>query len=202
MNDETATSSAVDTATDATTTDAVTDAAPDAGGQGDQTTDDIKTDVKVPESYEFKLPEGATDNYGALKEFEPLARDLNLDQATAQKLVDHYADKILPKISQSMQDKWETTKAEWQNKTENDAEIGGARFKESVSLAGKAMDKFSTPELRSLMNEYGIGNHPEMVRFMAKVGKAMSEDNPITGRESTPVDTAQERINSFYKTMN
>lgn len=201
MSDEIATSSAVDTATDAEVTESATGTASEAGGQADQATEtEPKPEVKAPETYEFKLPEGASDNYGALKEFEPLARDLNLDQETAQKLVDHYADKILPKINQSLQDKWETTKADWQNKTENDQEIGGAKFKESVALAGKAMDKFATNELRALMNEYGIGNHPEMVRFMAKVGRAMSEDNPITGsHEATSQDSAQERINAFYK---
>lgn len=31
------------------------------------------------------------------------------------------------------------------------------------------------------MNDYGIGNHPEVIRFMANVGKLTKEDVPDSG---------------------
>lgn len=43
------------------------------------------------------------------------------------------------------------------------------------------MDKFGSPELKQYLNETGLGNHPELVRIFANIGKAMSEDGLVTG---------------------
>ena len=48
----------------------------------------------APEKYEFKPAEGQELDETALKEFEPIARELNLNQEQAQKFVDLYASKI------------------------------------------------------------------------------------------------------------
>jgi hypothetical protein len=48
-------------------------------------------------------------------------------------------------------------------------------------VAKKALDAFGTAELRSLLNESGLGNHPEVIRFMFRAGKAISEDSMVTG---------------------
>ena len=48
----------------------------------------------APEKYEaFKVPDGVQVDEAALKEFEPMARGLNLSQEQAQQLVDFYAAK-------------------------------------------------------------------------------------------------------------
>jgi len=48
-------------------------------------------------------------------------------------------------------------------------------------VAKKALDSFGTPELRTLLNESGIGNHPELIRFMVRAGKAISSDTFVAG---------------------
>jgi hypothetical protein len=50
-------------------------------------------------------------------------------------------------------------------------------------VAKKALDAFGTAELRSLLNESGLGNHPEVIRFMFRAGKAISEDSMVTGNK-------------------
>lgn len=52
----------------------------------------------APEKYEFKAGEGVELDAEALKDFEPVARDLNLTNEQAQKLVDAY-----PKILAGVQ---------------------------------------------------------------------------------------------------
>ncbi|MEI6907818.1 peptidase, partial [Klebsiella pneumoniae] len=42
---------------------------------------------------------------------------------------------------------------------------------------------FGTPELKEYLNGTGLGNHPELVKAFIKVGKAMSEDGMVTGKE-------------------
>jgi hypothetical protein len=43
------------------------------------------------------------------------------------------------------------------------------------------MDAFATPELRTLLNESGLGNHPEIIRAFYRAGKAISEDGFVAG---------------------
>jgi hypothetical protein len=50
------------------------------------------------------------------------------------------------------------------------------KLDESVGFANKALDKYGTPELKEALASTGAGNHPEFIRFMTRVGKAMSED--------------------------
>lgn len=53
----------------------------------------------APEKYEFQAAEGVELDTEALKEFEPVARELNLTNEQAQKLVDAYP-KILAGVQQ------------------------------------------------------------------------------------------------------
>ena len=48
--------------------------------------------------------------------------------------------------------------------------------------AQKALDTFASKEFREFLDSTGLGNHPEMVRAFAKVGKLMSEDSFVTGQ--------------------
>jgi len=63
----------------------------------------------------------------------------------------------------------------------SDKEIGGDSFTPSVKHAQNAINKFGTPELKSALDSYGMGNHPELVRVFARIGKAMAEDTHVGG---------------------
>jgi transcription antitermination factor NusG len=60
----------------------------------------------APEKYEFKAGEGVELDTEALKDFEPVARDLNLTNEQAQKLVDAYP-KILAGVQQRQAEAWQ-----------------------------------------------------------------------------------------------
>jgi hypothetical protein len=68
-----------------------------------------------------------------------------------------------------------------------------------VADALKARERFSTPALRQLLNETGFGNHPEVIKFFAKVGKAMRED-AFHPPGSPPAPPEQPLENKFYPT--
>ena len=65
---------------------------------------------------------------------------------------------------------------EWAETAIGEKEFGGERLAENLAVAKKALDTFGTPELRTLLNETGLGNHPELIRAFYKAGKAISED--------------------------
>ncbi|MEC7472463.1 MAG: hypothetical protein VX946_03765 [Pseudomonadota bacterium] len=45
----------------------------------------------------------------------------------------------------------------------------------------KAIEKFGSPELRQVLNDSGLGNHPELVKFCHRIGKAISDDSLVLG---------------------
>lgn len=179
-------------ATPAADTSAATAVEPKDGEQpkpGDKPDDGKPADV----AYEFKLPEGVDLKGEALDELKATAKELGLTQEQAQRVADLGAKQAQGFAAQLVEQQ-KTLTAEWAEQTTNDKDIGGDKLPENLGVAKKALDTFGTPELKTLLNQSGLGNHPEIVRFMVKAGKAISEDGKlVTGsaaqvnREATPI---------------
>ncbi|PJD67989.1 peptidase [Enterobacter kobei] len=134
----------------------------------------------APEKYEFQAGEGVELDTEALKDFEPVARDLNLTNEQAQKLVDAYP-KILAGVQQRQAEAWQAQTEQWAADVKADKEIGGDKLTTNLSAAQRALDQFGTPELKEYLEGTGLGNHPELVKAFIKIGKAMSEDGMVDG---------------------
>jgi len=158
--------------------------------QGDKPTEGDKPDdgkdkkpEGAPEAYEFKAAEGVDLDTDALKDFEPVARELNLTNEQAQKLVDAYP-KILAGVQQRQADAWQATTEQWAADVKADKEIGGDKLTGNLSAAQRALEQFGSPELKEYLNTTGLGNHPDLVKTFIKIGKAMSEDGMVSGKET------------------
>lgn len=138
----------------------------------------------APEKYEFKPAEGQELDTAALEQFEPIARELNLTNEQAQKMVDLYGTKIMPMVQKQQAEAWQAQTEEWAATVKADKEIGGDKLTANLGVAQRALDTFGTPALKEYLNGTGLGNHPELVKAFVKVGKAMSEDGVVTGKES------------------
>jgi hypothetical protein len=136
----------------------------------------------------FQLPEGMTVNEELLNEFKATAKDLKLPQEAAQKLAD-----LQVKVYEKQAEAMSRVRAQWLDQTKTDKEFGGEALAENLGIAQKAMQAFATPQLRQLLNDSGLGNHPEIVRAFVRVGKAISEDGRVvTGSKSgIPADPAK-----------
>ncbi|HHG1728943.1 TPA: peptidase [Enterobacter cloacae] len=134
----------------------------------------------APEKYELKAGEGVELDTEALKDFEPVARELNLTNEQAQKLVDAYP-KILAGVQQRQAEAWQKQTEGWAETVKADKEIGGDKLTANLSAAQRALDQFGTPELKEYLNATGLGNHPDLVKTFVKIGKAMSEDGMVDG---------------------
>ena len=132
----------------------------------------------APESYEFKAPEGVTFDDTVIGAFSEVARDLNLPQNQAQKVL----DKMAPVISAHQLEQVKAARADWAEAARIDKEFGGDHLAENLGMAKKALDTFATPELRALLEESGLGNHPEIIRMFYRTGKAISEDRFVAGQ--------------------
>lgn len=131
----------------------------------------------APEKYEFKAPDGKEYDPTLLEAFGGAAKEANLSQDAAQKLI----DKMAPAIAARQADQVQAIHKEWLDASTADKEFGGEKLQENLGVARKALDTFGTPELRTLLDQSGLGNHPEVLRFMYRAGKAISEDKFVGG---------------------
>lgn len=163
------------------------DAAAGAGDQGEQGNPPVKAEG-APESYEFKVPEGVAFDEAGLEAFGKFAKDADLPQDKAQALL----EKLAPAMQERAKAAVESTKAQWMESSRTDKEFGGDKLTENLAVAKRALDTFGSPELRALLNESGLGNHPEIIRAFYRAGKAISEDRVVNGAGGeAPVDPAK-----------
>ena len=162
-------------------------AAEATGDQGEQGNQPAKADG-APEAYEFQVPEGVAFDEVGLKAFGEFAKDADLPQDKAQALL----AKLAPAMQKRAADAVEASKAQWQESSRTDKEFGGDKLPENLAVAKRALDTFGSPELRNLLNESGLGNHPEIIRAFYRAGKAISEDRVVNGAGGeAPVDPAK-----------
>jgi hypothetical protein len=173
--------------------DVATEAAKVDGVKADDKTDANKP-AGAPEKYDFKAPEGQSFDANVLAQFEEVAREINLPQAEAQKML----DKIAPALAQKQADIIKAAQEEWVASTKADKEIGGDKLDANLSVAKKALDTFGTPALRDLLNESGLGNHPEIIRAFYKAGMAISEDSFVPGGSKPAGNSDQSLASKLY----
>ncbi len=164
-------------------------------GQPPQEPDKDDKAEGAPDEYQFTMPEGQEVDAQLVEHFSEAARELNLSQDAAQQLL----GKMAPAMAARQAEQIAAVQEQWAEDSRVDKEFGGDHLTENLGLAKQAMDQFATPELRTLLNESGMGNHPEVIRMFVRVGKTISEDGFVSGKgaSSHPGD-----VKSFYPNSN
>ena len=141
-----------------------------------------KAKIGAPDKYEFKLPDGVKLDEAAIAELTPLLKELNVPAEKAQALLDLQIKREQAN-AKAQADAWAKINTDWVASAKADKEIGGteAKFNESLGLAKTAIKAFGNDEFTKMFNATGVGNHPEFIRFMVNVGKAIGEDKMHVG---------------------
>lgn len=156
-----------------------------------------------PEAYELTAPEGITLDAEAIELATPVFKDLGLNNEQANKLMPVAADfakRIQGKSQQAVMSEVMAQRAAWADEAQNDPEIGGAKFKETMALSAKALDTLGYPKgspFRNFLTDSGLGNHPEMIRAMRRIGEAVGEDNNFV-RADAGAQTRKSDAEVFY----
>ena len=137
-------------------------------------TSEQETPEGAPEKYEFNdkvadAPEVLDPE--VLTAFGEVAKELDLPQEAAQKVL----DKVAPVIQARQAEQVEKARVEWAEDSKSDDEFGGEPFDANLEVAKSALNAFGTDPFKQLLSESGLGNHPEVIRFMYRAGKAISE---------------------------
>jgi hypothetical protein len=123
---------------------------------------------------ELKLPEGWDAKHTGLTEFREAAAEAGLDSKKAQRLFDMHA-KAVGELAAAGTERERAADAEvssWAAKTKADPEFGGERLEATRGAVGELLKEFGTDGTRELFSG-PIGDHPEMVRLLVRVGRAL-----------------------------
>jgi hypothetical protein len=140
----------------------------------------------APEAYaDFTVPEGLQLDQELMGEFTPLAKEFNLPQEQAQKLID-LGSKMVQKTMDGIYAKHQEQVGNWLKQAEADPEIGADIKLGEKSAALRAFNTITggDEKAKEMVNELGIGNHPEFLRIFYRVSQHMREDTfeiPGTG---------------------
>ena len=146
----------------------------------------------APEEYaEFTAPEGVSLDNEMVEQFKSVAKELNISQGNAQKLMD-IASNHFKKLSTDYQENVSKARQQWVDGIKKDPEFGGENFKGTVENAQRALNKYGSEDLKKLLSQTGLGDHGEFIKTFAKIGQAMSEDSFVDGGGDTVEKTAAE----------
>ena len=110
---------------------------------------------------------------GVLDALKPTFKELGLDSAKAQKLVEVFA-----KGEQARSAK---QSAEWVAAIKADPQMGGEKLQATAKAANAGAKWAGGEKFLAVLESSGLGNHPDVVRAMAKIGGSLKEDTVAGG---------------------
>jgi hypothetical protein len=139
---------------------------------------------KVPDKYEFSF-KGEDGNPiqvdpETVTAFEPVLKKHGITQEALTALLPLYHAE-LARQDAAISELYTAQRDSWAAAAKADKEFGGMNYDANVKVAQAAMARFGTPAMRDLLNETGLGNHPELLKFFHKVGSKIGEDGHVSG---------------------
>ena len=144
---------------------------------------------------ETSLPEGMQKNEPMEKFFRKSMHDAGLSQKQAGDMYKSYNELVTQSTDQNGKNTEATEKA-WD--TEIRQEFGLA-YTDQLEAAKAAVEEFGSDGLKDYLNDSRLGNHPEMIKFAAKIGSQLLEKGSQgrAGRQGTSVLTPDQAKNEI-----
>jgi hypothetical protein len=167
----------------------------DSAEAKESSTDEEESDseeVEAAGQYEFEVDDDEPITDDNLEEIAAYAKEHEMSQEDAQKLVDMQSQ-ALQGFQKKLTADFEKTRDDWKVQSKADQEIGGEQFGENMELAKRVIDKFGSEEFKTAVNDTGFGNHPELLRVFTRIGKAMANDSLVlSGKESVKAKSMED----------
>lgn len=148
---------------------------------------DTKTETAgAPETYaDFTLPEGQEINKEALASFQTVAKELNLSQEQAQRLIDLRAAEVKAATDASLE-AYTNMRQDWQKQTATAKDLGdGKELRSDVAAnIGRALDvlpKDVRTAFTEAMDLTGAGDHPAVLRAFNLIAQRIGEGKLVSG---------------------
>ena len=149
---------------------------------------------QTPEGYDFGTEPG--DN--RLDFFKDAVHKIGLTQDQATNMLQLYAA-----VEQEQSKAGDKANADFAVNSQIELKREwGVDYDSKIDMAQRAFAQFATPEFSKIMDETGIGNHPELLKAFSKVGEAMGDDKLVVGSGRAvgmSPQQAKEEIESLYR---
>ena len=200
MSDENATPAEGQATPETVTNDNPADTAPENTPQGGQPEPQGQPEGQQPQQNDTGEAETSPESYVLdLPDYQGSPEDLAFVTEMAQQsgLPAKEASEFLRRSEIYQTILQEKTAEAWQEACRTDPEFGGAQFDANLAVAKRGYNMFASDGLKSLLEQTGYGNHPEVLRLFHKIGKMMGEDNIVGGGRSR-----QHSAQDFYSQSN
>lgn len=137
-----------------------------------------KVEEKAPEKYDLKIPENSRLSPKSLERIADYAKKQGLTNEKAQGLVELEAQ-AKAEFESNQAVELDQLRNAWVSQVKSDQEIGGDNFNQSIEHAKRAIKQFGTDSFIQGLNETGYGDHPEVVRLFARIGKLLGDDKIV-----------------------
>lgn len=135
----------------------------------------------APEAYDFTsaLPEGETLDEAISQKFGEICKGMNLTNEQANQMA-AYGFEYGKGLIQQMNDMREAQYDKWQEETRKEL---GADFEKTMNEYGAGLQHLekTSPGIRKLLRETGVGDRIEIVRAISELGRLVSEDGGVGG---------------------
>ena len=147
-----------------------------------------------PENYDYSkitLPEGMELDKELVDEFNPLAKEMNLSNGSANKLMSlavKLAEKNSASFKEAMQQAQVAEKNSYLQMLDNDNELKALSsddYNKYVDVASKGYNAVATKEFKAFLNDKGLTHHPEFIKVFHKIGQ-MCIDSKIPDAKIPP----------------
>lgn len=116
-----------------------------------------------------------------LESFTGTCRELGLSKSQAEQVLAWQKDRLREAETETQRNT-EMVMREWNTEIRNDSEFGGIRYTRTIADARAALATFDPDgSLRQLLKDTYGEYHPDVIRFAARVGRAISEHKFIEG---------------------
>ena len=145
------------------------------------------------EGYKFdetSIPEGFQKNEDMEKFFRKSMHDAGLSQKQADKMYKAY-NEFQGQYSQKESTNLEEQEKQWDTELRQDF---GLAYTDQVEAAKAAVDTFGSDSLKEYLDTSRLGNHPEMIKYAAKIGAQLLEKGTQgkAGRKGTSILTPEQ----------
>ena len=131
----------------------------------------------IPETYEFKAPEGVEIAPAEVEGYQAVAKEIGLSQEQFDRLAAFHITKA-QEAANAPRLAYETMKREWVTQVMADPDLGAPDGKslapEAARNAALAIDRFGGDDLRRALIMTGAGDNPAVVKAFVEMGKSLS----------------------------
>lgn len=129
------------------------------------------------EEFSFTAPEGIDLDPAAVKGFREIAKKHQLKGEAAQEVAEYGA-----KLFAQQKEAIDAQVTKWAEEAKADPDLSKG-FDKNLALAESALKKYGDDTLVTLLQSSGLGNHPAIIKFCWKIGKAIAEPKPAEEKD-------------------